>query len=80
MAQDTLLALEIGTASDFSTALLCHALAFVERDLDALLAKLSRLRYLELRHPTLPDLLEYDRFNEWQRAALDAGWGSRKRV
>lgn len=55
----------------------CHAeLDALDRDLDALLRDLSRLRYLELRHPALPDLLEYDRHNDWQRDALDSGWGT----
>jgi hypothetical protein len=47
------------------------------RDLETVLSDLSRLRYIELRHPTLEELLEYDRFNHWQRTALDGAWGRR---
>lgn len=56
----------------------CQAgLERVDSNLEVLLGELSRVRYLELRHPTLPKLRDYDRFNEWQRAALDSGWGTR---
>lgn len=56
----------------------CQAeLERLDSDLEGLLCELSRVRYLELRHPTLPELRDYDRFDEWQRAALDGGWGTR---
>lgn len=50
----------------------CHrALAGLGPEIEALLRDLSKLRYLELRHSTLSELSEYDRFNDWQRAELD---------
>jgi hypothetical protein len=45
------------------------------QELETVLSDLSRLRDLELRQPTLEELLEYDRFNDWQRAAFDGGCG-----
>jgi len=36
----------------------------VDSNLEVLLCELSRLRYLELRHHTLPELREYDGFND----------------
>ncbi len=55
----------------------CHSeLENIDSDVEGLLHALSRLRYLELRHPTVASLGEYDQFNDWQGAELDAGWGS----
>jgi hypothetical protein len=55
----------------------CHSeLENIDSDVEGLLHSLSRLRYLELRHPTVASLDEYDRFNDWQCAELDGGWGS----
>jgi len=55
----------------------CHSeLEQINSDVEDLLHALSRLRYLELRHPTVASLGEYDQFNDWQGAELDAGWGS----
>lgn len=55
----------------------CHSeLENIDGDVEGLLYSLSRLRYLEFRHPAVASLREYDRFNDWQRAELDAGWGS----